>query len=137
MYHFLKTALIFVLLLSISDKIFSQNDTIPIADSALLKQIEQQLSGTNTASPPTQTRTSPSTLPDISVIGDFEASYKNNVKRNFDATIHEVELSLQSVVDPYARADFFFLAKMLIRANSVLIWRKGILPLSLFLPIYN
>ena len=108
MCHLIKVTLIVILLLSIPSSIFSQNDTIPKADSALLKQIEQQLSGTTTASPPAQTRTSPSALPDISVIGDFEASYKNNAKRNFDATMHEVELSLQSVVDPYARADFFF-----------------------------
>jgi hypothetical protein len=53
-------------------------------------------------------RTAPSTLPDISVIGDFQGSYKNNSKRNFDAGINEAELALQSVVDPYARADFFF-----------------------------
>ena len=57
--------------------------------------------------PPPQTRTAPSTLPDISAIGDFQASYRNNTKHNYNAGINEAELSLQSVVDPYARADFF------------------------------
>ena len=54
-----------------------------------------------------QSRTAPTTLPDISVIGDFQSSYRNYAKRNFNAGINEAEFSFQSVVDPYARADFF------------------------------
>jgi len=108
MYYFIKTAFIAVLFSSISVIVVSQNDSISKADSGLLKQIEQQLNSKEPTPSPVQVRTSPSTLPDISVIGDFQASYKNNVKRNFDAGINEAELSLQSVVDPYARADFFF-----------------------------
>jgi len=108
MYYFIKKAVTAVLFLSVSVIAFSQNDSISKADSGLLKQIEQQLNSKEPASLPVQVRTSPSTLPDISVIGDFQASYKNNVKRNLDAGINEAELSFQSVVDPYARADFFF-----------------------------
>ncbi|MGD0342651.1 MAG: hypothetical protein ABSA76_13190 [Bacteroidales bacterium] len=108
MYYFVKTAVMAAHLLLVPVIAFSQNDSIVKADSGLLKQVEQQLNNKETPSVPMQVRTSPSTLPDISVIGDFQASYRNNVKRNFDAGINEAELSLQSVVDPYARADFFF-----------------------------
>ena len=108
MYYYIKTTIVASVLLSVSVMAFSQNDSIAKADSGLLKQVEQQLTSKEPVSIPIQVRTSPSTLPDISVIGDFRASYRNNVKRNFDAGINEAELSLQSVVDPYARADFFF-----------------------------
>jgi hypothetical protein len=108
MNHFIYTALITVSLLSIPVNVFSQADSIAKPDSVLLKQIEKQLSSSQPTPPPLQARTAPSTLPDISVIGDFQASYKDYVKRKFDAGINEAELALQSVVDPYARADFFF-----------------------------
>jgi hypothetical protein len=109
MNYFTKAALItLLLLLSFSANVYSQNDTIARTDSALLKQVEQQMKNSEPSPQPVQVRTAPSTLPDISVIGDFQASYRNNVKRNFNAGINEAELSLQSVVDPYARADFFF-----------------------------
>jgi hypothetical protein len=107
MYHFIRGTLMVALFLLVYVNAFSQSDSIPRTDSVLLKQIEQQMKSAEPASPPAQTRTAPSTLPDISVIGDFQGSYRNNVKRNFDAGINEAELSLQSVVDPYARADFF------------------------------
>jgi hypothetical protein len=108
MYYYRQIALITVLISSISANLFSQTDSIAKPDSVLLKQIEQQIKNSEPPPPPVQVRTAPSTLPDISVIGDFQASYRNNVKRNFDTGINEAELSLQSVVDPYARADFFF-----------------------------
>jgi hypothetical protein len=108
MNYFTKSVLIAIFFSSISAKLYSQNDTIAKPDSILLKQIEKQLNSSQAAPSPIQVRTAPSTLPDISVIGDFQGSYKNNVKRNFNAGINEAELSLQSVVDPYARADFFF-----------------------------
>jgi hypothetical protein len=108
MNYITKAILIATFFSSISAKLFSQNDSIAKPDSILLKQIEKQLNNSQTSPSPIQVRTAPSTLPDISVIGDFQGSYKNNVKRNFDAGINEAELSLQSVVDPYARADFFF-----------------------------
>jgi hypothetical protein len=107
MYYFIQTALITAFLSSVSTNLFSQNDSIAKADSVLLKQIEQRIKGKEPSAPTVQVRTAPTTLPDISVIGDFQASYRNNVKRNFNAGIHEAEISFQSVVDPYARADFF------------------------------
>ena len=103
----IQTALIFIFFLSIPVDLLSQVDTIPEHDSVLLKQIEQQLKGKDTPVVAVQSRTAPTTLPDISVIGDFQSSYRNYAKRNFNAGINEAEFSFQSVVDPYARADFF------------------------------
>ena len=78
------------------------------ADSALLKQIEQQLqNNTQPAPQPQQTRSSLSFNPDIGVIGDFQGSYTSKGNKNFNAYLNETELSLQANVDPYARADFF------------------------------
>jgi hypothetical protein len=78
------------------------------ADSALLKQIEQQMQDNGQpAQQPQQTRSSLSFNPDIGLIGDFQGSYISRGKRNFDAYLNETELSLQANVDPYARADFF------------------------------
>src|SRR5438045_6418608 len=46
--------------------------------------------------------------PDISVIGDFISSAGHNrVDPTPSFQMHESELGLQAVVDPYARADFF------------------------------
>jgi hypothetical protein len=94
--------------LLVSDFIYAQNDTISKSDSALLLQVEKQMGIQDQTQKAAPARTAPSTLPDISVIGDFRTSYQNNTKRNFDAGINEAEISMQSVVDPYARADFFF-----------------------------
>jgi hypothetical protein len=79
-----------------------------LSDSILLKQIEQQMQ-TNTNEQPAvaQQRSSLSFNPDIGVIGDFQASYLSQGKKNFDMYLNETEVSLQAVVDPYARADFF------------------------------
>jgi hypothetical protein len=78
------------------------------ADSALLKQIEQQMqSNTQPAQQPQQTRSTLSFNPDIGVIGDFQGSYTSKGNKNFNAYLNETELSLQANVDPYARADFF------------------------------
>jgi hypothetical protein len=78
------------------------------ADSALLKQIEQQMQNNNQpAQQPQQTRSTLSFNPDIGVIGDFQGSYISKGNKNFNAYLNETELSLQANVDPYARADFF------------------------------
>src|SRR2546426_191121 len=46
--------------------------------------------------------------PDISVIGDFLGSIGKNPLRPVPALeMHESEVGLQAIVDPYARADFF------------------------------
>ena len=95
--------------LSISIASFSQ---VPAdstaADSALLKQIEQQMqNNSQPAQQPQQTRSTLSFNPDIGVIGDFQGSYISKGNKNFNAYLNETELSLQATVDPYARADFF------------------------------
>jgi len=78
------------------------------ADSALLKQIEQQMqTNSQPAQQPQQTRSSLSFNPDLGVIGDFQGSYTSKGNKNFNAYLNETELSLQANVDPYARADFF------------------------------
>src|SRR5437588_4209314 len=46
--------------------------------------------------------------PDISVIGDFLGALGGNPIRPVSALeMHETEVAFQSVIDPYARADFF------------------------------
>ncbi len=78
------------------------------ADSVLLKQIEAQMQAAPAEKPSgTQTRSSLSFNPDIGVIGDFQGSYISKGEKNFDMYLNETEISLQAVVDPYARADFF------------------------------
>ena len=74
-------------------------------DSILLQQIEQQMQANQPAQP--QTRSTLSSNPDIGLIGDFQGSYISSGKKNFDAYLNEAELSLQSVIDPYIRGDFF------------------------------
>ena len=75
-------------------------------DSLLLKQLESQMQAT--AAPVVeQTRSAATANPDIGVIGDFGSSYISSGKKNFDAYLNEAEVSFQSVVDPYVRADFF------------------------------
>ena len=49
--------------------------------------------------------------PDIAVIGNFiGAAGKNDVEPSPALNLDEAELSLQAIVDPYARADFFLAA---------------------------
>jgi hypothetical protein len=83
----------------------AQQDSVAIADSVLLQSLESQLAPAE--APQVQPRTAPSTNPNMSVIGDFRASYTAPAQRHFDAEFHEAEIALQSVVDPYARADFY------------------------------
>lgn len=77
------------------------------ADSILLKQIEEQMVTTDQQPAPQVTRSAISANPDIGVVGDFRASYLSSGKKNLDAYLDETELSFQSIVDPYIRADFF------------------------------
>jgi len=86
-------------------------DSTAAKDSLLLKQVEEQMQQGNVTTPeepaPTQTRSTLSFNPDIGVVGDFQGSYISKGKRNFDTYLNETEVSLQAVVDPYIRADFF------------------------------
>ncbi len=87
---------------------FTQNDK-SATDSLLLKQLEREMQATQPIQQPSsQTQLPPSSNPKISVVGDFQSAWRNNAKRNFSTKINEVEFAFQSVVDPYARADFFF-----------------------------
>jgi len=81
-----------------------------ISDSLLLLQIQNEMrEPTGPSTPqPTQQRTAISANPLISVIGDFQGLYRSYDSHNFDAVLNEAEFSFQSVVDPYARADFFY-----------------------------
>jgi hypothetical protein len=77
-------------------------------DSLLLKQIEEQMQAQNMNLPaPKQTRSAITANPDLGVVGDFQGSYISKGKKNFNTYLNETEISLQAVVDPYARADFF------------------------------
>ncbi len=80
-------------------------DSTAIADSILLKQIEQQMQANETPAP--KPRSGLTANPDIGVIGDFQLSYLSKGKKNLDAYLNETEVSFQAVVDPYVRADFF------------------------------
>ncbi len=86
-------------------------DSSAAADSLLIRELEREMGlseTTSNTSAGTTARTAPSLNPNISVIGDFRAMYLSDAERNIDAELHEVEGVLSSVVDPYARADFFF-----------------------------
>ena len=86
----------------------AQQDPTTTRDSLLIQSLQQQMSQAATpqvAAP--VTRSAPSTNPNMSVIGDFRLSYQSPARRHVDAEFHEAEIAVQSVVDPYARADFF------------------------------
>jgi hypothetical protein len=89
-----------------SYKAVAQTDSTATADSVLLKKIELQMQ-TNTQTPLQQFRSGITSNPDLGVVADFRASYISQGKKNFDAYLNETEISFQSVVDPYIRADFF------------------------------
>ncbi|HLB00791.1 MAG TPA: hypothetical protein VJO14_05350 [Bacteroidota bacterium] len=46
--------------------------------------------------------------PNISLIGDFRGMYTSELARKFEFMFNEAEVSFQSSIDPYARADVFF-----------------------------
>jgi len=90
------------------------SDSTAVADSLLIQDLARELGPAETTANPTPvgsvTRNAPTLNPNISMIGDFRAMYQSDVARNVDAQLHEAEMGLQSVVDPYARADFFISA---------------------------
>ena len=103
-----KVIILFLPACVISLQLFSQ--IVPdstATDSTLLKQITEQMQAGNQQPAPQQTRSAISANPDIGVVADFRTSYLSRGKKNLDAYLNETELSLQSVVDPYIRADFF------------------------------
>ena len=102
-----KIAFLFVLAVFANIDTHAQvvKDSTAIADSILLKQVEQQMLDNQPT--PVKTRSGISANPDIGVIGDFQTSYTSRGNKNFDAYLNETEVSFQAVVDPYLRADFF------------------------------
>src|ERR1043165_8180183 len=97
-----------LIIFCIAVKAQSQVDTAK-SDSLLLYQIQNEMNQQQPApAPAPQQRIAASANPDISVIGDFRGLYRSFGTHNFDAELHEAEFSFQSVVDPYARADFFY-----------------------------
>jgi hypothetical protein len=102
-----KRASIFLACIFIASRgAFAQvKDSTFLSDSALLKQVEEQLK--QPQPPPPQVRSSLTFNPDIGVIGDFRGSYITRANRNLDLYLNETEVSLQANVDPYLRADFF------------------------------
>jgi hypothetical protein len=97
---------LFAILLFLTDKIVAQTPDSTATDSVLLKQVEEQMQAANQTAPP-QTRSSLSFNPDIGLVADFRGSYISSGKKNIDYYLNETELSLQSVIDPYIRGDFF------------------------------
>jgi hypothetical protein len=76
-------------------------------DSLLLLQVQNDMQQPQQNTSPPE-RTAPSTNPNISVIGDMRGLYRSYGSHNFDAVLNEAEFSFESVIDPYARADFFY-----------------------------
>jgi hypothetical protein len=100
------------LLIGMGSAALAQQDSTATADSLLIKQVQQELTAPQLRTPDQATpisapRSTPSTNPNMSVIGDLRASYLSPAHRHVDVEFHEAEMAIQSVVDPYARADFF------------------------------
>lgn len=106
----LKSSSIIIFCLHIFFRCYSQTDSSKIADSLLLLKIQNEMQQQQ-PTPPPQQRVGASANPNLSVIGDFRGLYRSFGYHNFDAVLHETEFSFQSVVDPYARADFFYSVK--------------------------
>lgn len=107
---FMIRSILLILLLCMSSAVTAQQDTTKTTteDSLLIQQLQRELAATpQQPVAPIAPRASPSTNPNMSVIGDFRATYFSPALRHIDAEFHEAEFSFQSVVDPYARADFF------------------------------
>ncbi len=103
-----KVIILFLSAHCICHPLFSQIVTDSTAtDSTLLKQITEQMQANNPEPVPQQTRSAISANPDIGVVADFRTSYLSSGKKNVDAYLNETEVSFQSIVDPYIRADFF------------------------------
>lgn len=111
--HFI---LITTFLFSFNDNVLAQIDSTA-SDSLLLQQIQEQMEAASQnegnqapqIQPAVQSvrATSANTNPNVSVIGDFGSFYTSKGDKNFDAYVSGVELNFSSVIDPYARADFY------------------------------
>jgi hypothetical protein len=91
---------------------FSQQQDTTAVDSLLVRQLTEQMTYATQDMQMSQhhmaQRSTPSTNPDLSAIGDFRSSYASSGDRRFEAYLNEVEFQVASVVDPYAREEFLF-----------------------------
>lgn len=101
----LRINLLLIVIISFNVQAKAQVVDSTATDSAMLRQVEEMMKSNEPV--PVKTRSGISANPDIGVVGDFQGSYLSAGKKNFDAYLNETEVSLQSVVDPYLRADFF------------------------------
>jgi hypothetical protein len=101
----LKITLVILMLGLLSPIVAQDNESEQ--DSLLIKQLQKELDQPEKQKQ-IKKQSQSKTNPDLSVIGDFQGVYNSSEKRKTDAFINEVEISLNSAIDPYARADFFF-----------------------------
>ena len=106
------SVILLLLCLAFASAHAQQKDSSAVADSLLLLQLQQSMQPP-AATPavqqaPAAPRSTLSTNPDLSAIGDFRGSYTSVGKRKVDLYLSQLELQVSSVVDPYARADFMF-----------------------------
>jgi hypothetical protein len=87
----------------------AQTDSSAVPDSLLLLELQRSM---QPAPPATQQQPAPrstlSTNPDVSAIGDFRSSYTSLGERKVDLYLNQLEFQVSSVVDPYARANFIY-----------------------------
>ncbi len=106
------SVILVLLCLALASAGAQQKDSSAVADSLLLLQLQQSMQPPAAApavqQAPAAPRSTLSTNPDLSAIGDFRSSYISVGKRKVDLYLSQLELQVSSVVDPYARADFMF-----------------------------
>ena len=111
-FHRLFSLLLGLLCLGLTSAAAQQQDSSAVADSLLLLQLQRTMQPTPAApalqQAPAAPRSTLSTNPDLSAIGDFRSSYISVGKRKVDLYLNQLEFQVSSVVDPYARADFMF-----------------------------
>ena len=79
----MRSYILILILLLPAISVNAQTDSTAV-DSVLLKQFEQDMnSNQNNQTAVVQQRTSPSTNPNMSVIGDFRLNYSNNQNRHY------------------------------------------------------
>lgn len=85
-------------------------DSTAAADSLLIRELTREMAVADTpesAAGGDVARAAATTNPDISVIGDARARYLSEGEKNMDVGLNEAEFAFRSVIDPYARADFY------------------------------
>ena len=107
----LMSVVVILVILMCASAAAQQTDSTAVADSLLILQLQRSM---QPATPAVQQqlaaapRSTLSTNPDMSAIGDFRTSYTSVGPRKVDLYMNELELQVSSVVDPYARANFTY-----------------------------